>query len=173
MRFRPRPSVLERYYRELLNFLARTVRDRDAAADLAQESFARVLALRESGKAITDARALLYRTARNLVIDQGRRAEVRHHEDLAALGEHEQPLAPRHLQPEEACAAEQQTRALVLAIEALPPRCREAFVLHVFEGLSQGQIAARMGTSVSMVEKHIVRGRLACRACTVAPAQDA
>ncbi len=68
-----RPSlglpVLEHYHRELLNFLSRQVRDRDTAADLAQESFVRVLAAQSSGQVVLDMRALLYRTARNLVID--------------------------------------------------------------------------------------------------------
>ena len=57
--------MLERYYRELLNFLSRAVRDRDAAADLAQESYARVLAAQQAGQAVQDPRALLYRTARD------------------------------------------------------------------------------------------------------------
>ena len=35
----------------------------------------------------------------------------------------------------------------------------------VFEDLPQREIAERMGTSVSMIEKHIARGRLACRQC--------
>lgn len=157
--------MLERYHRELLNFLARQVNDRDAAADLAQESFVRVLAVQHSGQVIGDARALLYRTARNLVIDQHRRSAVRRHEDLGALPEAEHPPAPQHLQPEEALASQQVLRAYVGAIEALPPRCREAFVLHVFDELTHAQIAERMGISASMVEKHVVRGMLACKLC--------
>jgi RNA polymerase sigma factor (sigma-70 family) len=157
--------VLERYYCELLNFLARQVSDRDAAADLTQESYARVLAVQRSGQAIADARALLYRTARNLVVDQHRRAVVRRHDDLGALPEAEHPPAPRHLQPEEALASQQVLRAYVGAIEALPPRCREAFVLNVFDELTHAQIADRMGISVSMVEKHVVRGMVACKLC--------
>jgi hypothetical protein len=56
--------LLERYYRELLNFLSRTVNGpRHAAADLAQESYARVL--RGCGSRArrwsNDPRALLYR----------------------------------------------------------------------------------------------------------------
>jgi len=157
--------VLERYHRELLNFLTRQVNDRDTAADLAQESYLRVLSAQQSGQAVLDLRALLYRTARNLVIDQHRRIEVRRHDDLDSLPEDRHPAAPRHLQPEEALASRQVIRAYVAAIEALPPRCREAFVLHVFDELNHATIAARMGISVSMVEKHIVRGMVACKLC--------
>ncbi len=157
--------MLERYYRELLNFLHRQVSDRDTAADLAQESYARVLAVQHAGRNILDGRALLYRTARNLLVDQHRRAAVRRHDDLDAIPEAEQPAAPPHLQPEDALVSRQVLRAYVGAIECLPPRCREAFVLHVFDELTHAQIARRMGISASMVEKHVVRGMLACKAC--------
>jgi RNA polymerase sigma factor (sigma-70 family) len=157
--------LLERYHRELLNFLARQVSDRDTAADLAQESYVRVLAVQHAGRCIVDVRALLYRTAHNLLIDRHRRAAVRRHEDLDAIPEHAQPQAPAHLQPDEALAAMQVARAYVVTIEALPPRCREAFVLHVFDGLSHAQVGQRMGISASMVEKHIVRAMVACKLC--------
>lgn len=159
------PPVLERYHRELLNFLTRQVNDRDAAADLVQESFVRVLSAQSSGQTVLDQRALLYRTARNLVIDRHRRHEVRRHDDLDAIPEDQHPPAPRHLQPEEAVASLQIIRAYLATIEALPPRCREAFVLHVFDELSHVQIARHMGISVSMVEKHVVRGMVACKLC--------
>jgi RNA polymerase sigma-70 factor (ECF subfamily) len=161
----PVSVVLERYYRELLNFLHRQVNDRHTAADLAQESYARVLAVQRDGREILDVRALLYRTARNLLVDQHRRAQVRQHDDIDTLAEAHQPAAPGHLRPDEALASGQVVRAYVQAIEQLPPRCREAFVMSVFDGLGQAEIARRMGISVSMVEKHIVRGMLACRAC--------
>lgn len=157
--------MLERYHRELLNFLLRQVNDRDAAADLAQESCARVLAVQQRGQPVLDVRALLYRTARNLVIDRHRRNDIRRHEDLHTLTDAEHPLAPRHQQPEEAMASSQIARAYLDTIEALPPRCREAFMLHTFEELSHAQIAVQMGISVSMVEKHVVRGMVACKLC--------
>ena len=155
--------MLERFYRELLNFLHRQVGDRDAAADLAQESYARVLAAQRTGPPVLDGRALLYRTARNLVIDQHRRSDVRRHDSLDEVDAADEPPAPQHLQPEEALVRQQTVHGYVQVIENLPPRCREAFVLHVIDGLPQGEIAARMGISVSMVEKHVVRGTLACK----------
>lgn len=158
-------TVFERYYRELLNVCARLVKDRDAAADVVQESYARVLALQQSGQAIPQPRALLHQTARRVIIDQHRRLEVRRHEDIDDLNEAEQPASPHHLQPESVYAHEQTTRAIVAAIEALPPRCREAFVLNRFDGLSHQQVAERMGISKNMVAQHITRAMLACKAC--------
>jgi RNA polymerase sigma-70 factor (ECF subfamily) len=158
-------GLLEHYHRELLNFLIRQVKDRHMAADLTQESFARVLGAQASGQAILDMRALLYRTARNLAIDQHRRDRHRRHEDLDALPEDMHPAAPAHHQPEERLASQQVIRAYLATIEALPERCRAAFVLHVFDEWRHAEIARHMGISVSMVEKHIVRGMLACKLC--------
>ena len=60
--------------------------------------------------------------------------------------------------------ARQRLRAFAETIAALPPRCREAFVLSRFEGLANGEIAGRLGISRNMVEKHVMRALLACRA---------
>jgi len=156
---------VERYYRELLSFLTRQVNDRHTAADLAQESFMRVLSAQDSGQGVLDMRALLYRTARNLVIDQHRRTLHRQHKSIDPQDDADHPLAPQHLQPEEVLAYEQQARALVRTIENLPPRCREALVLNRFEGLSHQEVAERMGISKNMVAQHVARGILDCEAC--------
>lgn len=153
------------YYQELLNFCARNLKDRHAAADLVQEAYMRFLVAQQSGTAITDSRALLFRTMRNLLIDQHRRAAVRQCQSLDALTEQEQPALPRHLQPEEIYAFNQYARALYAAIESLPPRCREAFVLNRFDGLSHQEVADRMGISRNMVAQHVIRAVLVCKAC--------
>lgn len=157
--------MVAHYYRELLNFCARWTKDRDAAADVVQESYARVLKLERARVPIGDLRALLYQTARHVLVDEFRREQRRVHADVDALTEAELPRQPAHLEPDAWLATSQSVHAYLSTIEALPPRCREAFVLSVFDGLSQREIASRMGTSVSMIEKHIARGRLACRDC--------
>lgn len=157
--------MAEQYYKELLNFCARTLKDRDAAADLVQEAYARFLGALQSGTAVIDPRALLFRTTRNLLTDQHRRAEVRRHESLDALLEEDQPLAPRHLQPEEVLAFTQYAQAILAAIESLPPRCREALILTRFDGLSHQEVADKMGISRNMVAQHVIRGVLVCKAC--------
>lgn len=165
--FEGKAAVFVRYYRELLKFLHRSVNDSDVAADLAQESVARVLAVQQSGQAVAEPRALLYRTARNLVIDQHRRDSVRGQsvalDDEAAV----QPYltAPQAHEPETAAISAQHTQALLSVIGALPLRCREAFILHKFDGLPQAEVARQMGISLTMVERHIKTALLACRRC--------
>lgn len=169
-----------RYYEDLLRFCSRSVKDTDAARDVVQEAYARFLAAqREGGASVLQPGAMLRQIAKHLLVDRHRRAVVRAHDNLDDLHEWEHPAAPRHLQPDEALASMQVIRAYVATIEALPPRCREAFVLHVFEDLPHAQIAQQMGISYSMVEKHIVRGMVACKLCerrlvadTERPARD-
>lgn len=156
--------MFERYYRELLNFLARQVRDRDVAADLAQESYARVYAAERKGTAVRDPRALLYRTARNLVTDHHRRETVRAVDDDAAL-EPDQHHGPTAFEPDAILASQQGLAAMTATIDALPPRCREAFVLFKFDGLSYAEIARRMGISPRTVEMQLQIAMAACWRC--------
>lgn len=157
------------YYRELLNFLSRMVRDKDVAADITQESYVRLLTLEHSGEAVAEPRALLYRTARNLVIDRYRRDEVRgetagHDGDEAPLPIESLP-APSACQPDIVAESAQGIDAMLAVIGSLPLRCREAFILHRFDGLSQAEVAGRMGISLKMVERHIKLALQACRDC--------
>jgi len=158
--------MIARYYQELLSHFTRAVRDRDSAADIVQEAYARVLAQGED-KPIAQPRALLYHTARNLVIDRHRRSVARGEADLMAdAGEEMERLAgPAAFEPDTALASAQAVDALVQAIEDLPPRCREAFVLHRFDGLPHAEVAERMGISRKMVEQHIKLAMIACRRC--------
>ncbi|MFT3720921.1 RNA polymerase sigma factor [Pseudorhodoferax sp.] len=162
--------MLERYYRELLGFLFRTVRDRDTAADLAQESYARVLTAQQAGRPVRDPRGLLYRTARNLVIDQHRRAEVRAQTGEAMSLDDEGAgldglAGPPSQEPDAIVASREGLAAVVAAIEELPPRCREAFILYKFDGLSYAEIAERMGISPRTVEMQLQIAMHACWLC--------
>ncbi|MFC3374849.1 sigma-70 family RNA polymerase sigma factor [Rugamonas sp. CCM 8940] len=155
-------AVLERYYQELLRLMARATGCRDKAQDVVQEAYARVLTSGRGGDSAepgSHERALLYVTARNIVIDQQRQSLIRRHEDLAL---HE-PRAPRADEPEQRLADRQHMEHLLAIIENLPPRCRQAFALYKFDGLSHVEIAAQMGISVNMVEKHIIKAMVACK----------
>lgn len=156
--------MLVRYYRDLLIFCLRKTRNRDTAADLAQESFARALAMQQTGQTIQHPAALLRRIATHAKVDMDRRAAVRDADDIDGLDEASQPTAPSDMQPEEAYASKEAVQAYLEEIASLPPRCREAFSLHVFDGISKQEIADRMGVSLSMVKQYITRGKAVCAA---------
>jgi RNA polymerase sigma factor (sigma-70 family) len=161
-------SLFERYYRELLNFLARKVGDRELAADLVQESYARVYAAPNNDEVI-EPRALLYTTARNLVTDHHRRATVR--EQVEVPNESNERgdtpdldigMGPESLEPEAVFAGRQRLAAIEEVVAQLPPRPREAFVLYKLDGLTRGEVAERMGVSVKTVETHLAIAMDAC-----------
>lgn len=160
--------MFERYYRELLNFLARKVGDRELAADIAQESYARVYAVPNKSEVI-EPRALLYTTARNLVTDHHRRATVREqvevpnepdeHGDARDL---DTGRGPESLEPEAVFAGRQRLAAIAEVVAQLAPRPREAFVLYKLDGLSRGDVAEKMGVSIKTVETHLAIAMDAC-----------
>ncbi|CAN7525306.1 RNA polymerase subunit sigma [Acidovorax sp. Leaf76] len=157
--------MFERYYRELLNFLARKVSDRDTAADLTQESFARIYAAQQAGQAVREPRAWLYATARNLLTDHHRRAAVR--ETGAADGDGDRGDADAHvgppsLEPDAILSGRQRLAAIEQALLQLSPRPREAFVLFKLEGLSRSEVAQKMGVNVKTVETHLEVAMDAC-----------
>jgi RNA polymerase sigma-70 factor (ECF subfamily) len=101
--------------------------------------------------------AYVFRTARNLLIDCARRARVVSFVLVTELDE--LPEAPRNEWcPERETAAGVELRLLADALGSLPPRCREVVRLRRVEGLSQRDIAARLGIAEGTVEKHMTLG---------------
>ena len=156
--------LFEHYYRELLNFLARKVGDRDLAADIAQESYSRVYAAADRD-AVAEPRALLYTTARNLVTDHHRRTATRQQVEVTAQEDErgfDAGMGPASAEPDAVLAGRQRLAAIEQVVAQLPPRAREAFVLYKLDGLSRPEVAAIMGVSVKTVETHL---EVAMRAC--------
>ena len=59
--------------------------------------------------------------------------------------------------------ARERLAILIDAVNDLPPRCREVFLLSRFDALTNGQIADRLGITRNMVEKHIIKAMVHCR----------
>lgn len=157
--------MFERYHRELLSFLARKVGDRDVAADLVQESYARVYAA-SSRQQVSEPRALLYTTARNLLTDHHRRVSVRADVEVASTGDRDWPpqaeAGPVSMEPEALLSGRQRLAAIEQALAELPARPREAFVLYKLDGLSRAEVAERMGIGIKTVETHLAVAMDAC-----------
>ena len=66
-------------------------------------------------------------------------------------------LAMQEISPERSLIAKQTAAGVLTALQALPPRTAEAFLLHRFEEMTYTAIAAHMGVSVKAVEALIAR----------------
>ena len=150
-------QVWERFSGELHGFLLRRVRDPELAGELLQETFARVHAglpsLRDSDRVL----AWVHRIARNVLTDDHRRARRDPAPDARAVSD-----APDHA--EEADRRDDNDNALVGSwlidmLDSLPDAYREALRLAELEGLTQREVAERLGLSVSGAKSRIQRGR--------------
>jgi RNA polymerase sigma-70 factor (ECF subfamily) len=139
-------------YDALVGFLRRRSRTNEDAEDAAQESFARLTRYCASYP-LAAWKATLYRIAINVVNDQSRKARTHCVQQHVPLDDQEiesdQPTA------EEAAAAAQQRALLREAILALPPKCRQVYLLVRLRGMTNVQAASHCGISVRMVEKHL------------------
>lgn len=154
-------ELYRRHKRELLAYLGRRA-GRDNACDLLQETFVRALRHDELA-AVADPPAFLQAIAVNLSRDFVRRraTESKHLEFSGSPME----VASSEVLPEEQVEGEQRTRLLRAAVETLPPRCREVFVLVMHEDVALKQAARKLGISESMARRHL---RLALQRCRAA-----
>lgn len=133
-----------------------SVRDVD---DIVQESYLRVWR-RQLAQPIASAKSFLFSVARRLAIDElrhRRRSPIDGVADLASVRVFDaQPVAS------EAACSNEELELLLDAIESLPPRCREIVILRKLHGLSQKEIAVRMGIAERTVEVQGTKGLDRC-----------
>lgn len=133
----------------------------DRAADLAHDTFVRLLGQRqapEQGEPRGEPRALLTHIAKGLIIDHWRRQEV----ERAYLD------AIAHLP--EAVSPSPESRYLILEtlyriermLHDMPARTREVFLLSQLDALTYAQIAEQLDISLITVKRHMKTGFIAC-----------
>ncbi|MGE8153236.1 sigma-70 family RNA polymerase sigma factor [Pseudomonas vancouverensis] len=150
-------SLYEEHHGWLCGWLRKRLGCVEHAADLAHDTFMRVLTQRKT-EPLREPRAYLSTIARSLMIDMFRRRalEQAYLETLAAMPE------PLGLSPE--------TRELIIEtlmeidrlLDGLGERTREIFLLAQLDGLSYVEIGRRLNVSVNTVKKHAVRALTHC-----------
>ncbi|MEQ7865079.1 UNVERIFIED_ORG: RNA polymerase sigma-70 factor (ECF subfamily) [Xanthomonas campestris] len=141
--------------------------------DVIQETYAILAGLGEVGH-IANPRAYLFTAAQSVLLQQVRRARIVSIESVAEIERLD--ITQDERSPERHAIAGQELRRIGEALAALPDKCRQVFLLRKVDGLSQREIAARLGISENTVEKHIVKGLrllMARMGRTPAPAQTA
>lgn len=153
-------TALAACYEDLKAFLTRKFGCPVLAEEVVQETWLRVRRLSQP-PVVNQPRAYLFKMATNLAVDHLRAEKARaRHISVDAVPED----VPNGM-PSPDTVIDYQQRLVILrnAVEELPPRCREVFILHKFEDLSHAEISSRLGISRNMVEKHIIRGLAHCR----------
>ncbi len=136
-------------------FLRRFLVSDDEIDEVMQEAYMRMLSVSPDVSGDVP-KPLLFSAARNLAISRLRHYGVimRYSPTVALIQEEslEQKSA------EERVHNHQQLQQVLAALNSLPLRCREVYVLRKIEGLSHKEIGERLDIAVSTVEKHLARG---------------
>lgn len=151
-------SLYQDHHPWLQSLLRKRLSNREDAADLAQDTFVRLLRAPMPQEDIRDPRRYLATIAKGLVTDLFRRRalERAYLEYLAALPQALSPSA------EEQLAIQQTLLEVDRMLQGLPPKVREAFVLAQFEELSYPEIAQRLGISLRTVSNYLARALEHC-----------
>jgi len=143
----------------LIDYAFPIVGCRAHAEDVVQEAYIRFDAANGKPSAIDNPVGYLFRIVRNLAIDRIRRQSLERSlpnaDDLDSIPS----LAP---DAEKTLLYRNDLRRLSAALEELPARTRDAFLMHRVEGLSLQEIADRLSISVArahqLVRKAMVHG---------------
>lgn len=132
----------------------------ETAADLAQDTFVRVIHRRHRPEQLREPRSFLATVAHGIVVNHWRRQDIErgYIEALAARPE------PTTASPE--------TRQLVLetlyeldaALSRLPDKARRTFLMAQLDGFTYRRIGTELGISERMVKKYMARAMLSCLA---------
>lgn len=152
-------AVFRAHYAGLCSFADSFVRSREVANDLVQELFVDLWERCERGDPPPLAPAYLYTAVRNRALKylRHRRVVSRWAEQVA------REPAPMGPQADDDVHAAEVARAIREAIDQLPDRCREIFLMSREQNLTYAAIAEILGISVKTVETQMWRALKALR----------
>lgn len=125
----------------------------DDAQDIAQESLYKLTRYRDAPAEAL--KPLLYRIALNLLHDSRRRQSGLYQTSLSDMELQAHDIQDEMPRPEQWAEDREELARVRAAINLLPERCREVYLLNRIEGMSYTQISRHCGISVKTVEKHI------------------
>ncbi|MGH3148764.1 MAG: RNA polymerase sigma factor SigZ [Rubrobacter sp.] len=144
-------EVYERFDAGLRGFVSARVRDPDAAEDVLQDVYLKIHARIDTLEDEDKVGAWVYRVARNAVTDHYRAKRL-----FSELGD--VPDEPAH-DVEQRELDERLKETVSGMLDGLPPDHREALYLTEYEGLTQKQLAQRLGISLSGAKSRVQRAR--------------
>ncbi len=128
------------------------------AADLAQDTFVRVLSKDHGLDAIREPRAYLHTIAKGLLINHWRRKQIEQ-AYLDALALQPEAVMPS---PESQALTIETLMQVDAMLTRLPHKVRRAFLLSQLHGLTYAAIAVELEVSERMVKKYMAQAMLHC-----------
>jgi RNA polymerase sigma-70 factor (ECF subfamily) len=157
-------DLMDRHAPRLFHYLVRSLQNQEDAADLAQETFARVYQNRDKFDPRQKFSTWLHAIAANLVRDRYRWRT--RHPQVSLDAENPQTdtslkdtLRAADPAPDGALEARERAAAVRQAVAALPLELRQPLVLAVYEGRSQADIGKILDCSAKAVETRLYRAR--------------
>ncbi|PTS72466.1 RNA polymerase sigma factor [Stenotrophomonas sp. HMWF023] len=147
-------ELLIRERRALSRFIARYL-DPASTEDTLQNLYLKASSV-PGDPPILEPRGYLYRMAYHHALNRSQ-ADAR---ERRAMAEYASDLADASNDGEAQALGQAQLREISQTILALPPQVRECFVLNRYLGLSEREIAVRLGISKSVVGKYVLRAAL-------------
>ena len=128
------------------------------AADLAHDTFVRLMSGRRKDGLGAEPRALLTHIAKGLVVDHWRRRAL---EDayLDVIRQLPEPQVPS---PEWRALILETLHAIDTTLRTLPSKTREIFLLSQFDGMGYADIAVAQRVSLPTVKRHMQKALTAC-----------
>jgi RNA polymerase sigma-70 factor (ECF subfamily) len=155
------------YSQRIFRFLLASIRDRDVAETLTQETFLRAWTAREQFRGDCSAVTWLTRIALNLLRDHTRTNRFRFWRDVSRTAVQADDLAAhlphRSSSSESALIAQQQLALVWETVGTLSERQRTVFLLRFVEELELADIATITGLPISTVKTHLYRALAAVR----------
>ena len=150
-------AIYRAHHGWLLGWFRRRLGGASCAADLAHDTFVRLMVSRDA-QAINEPRAFLRTLAHGVVVNHWRRQDIERAwlESLAAMPE---PLTPS---PEARLLALETLCRIDAMLDRLNPKARTAFLLSQLDGMTYAEIALQLGVSERMVKKYMAQAMLQC-----------
>lgn len=154
-------TLYSTHHEWLLGWLRRRLGCPHQAADMAQNTFLRVLAARDALGGVEQPRAWLATTAKRLLIDEARRRRIeqRYLDELTRQASQ----IDGYPSPEAILTAVQAMIQLDEVLQRVSSNARGAFIRHYLDGETHATVAQELGVSPRMVRKYLAQVLLEAR----------
>lgn len=154
-------EAFTRYSDELFRHCMLRVSDRERALEITQEAFLRTWEYVGRGNTVLEFRPFLYRTLKNLIIDEYRKQKTQSLDamvDETEGGTIEAILPPDESNTLEAAIDRFEGKRALEALQKLPDAYKEVLIMRYVEGLSPKEIAASLDENENAVSVRVHRG---------------